>query len=133
MIEHDASGNGHGERIEVVLATDGRGAFMAHVAIRSLLESLKSRLPVRITVLVSEISEEQCAILRGAAAGFDFATVQILSAAEVMEPYRDVLGQEWVLRGRWPMAVWARCFVDVLMPRCNRKPSLHRHRRLCGR
>ncbi len=102
-------------RLEVVFATDGRGVKFAHVAIVSLLRATSPHVPIRISVLVSNATKDETDVLVGAAAHYPNADVNIVESTGAIERHKDVLCQEKLLQ-RWPMAVWARCFVDVLLP-----------------
>ena len=104
-----------GTRRDIVLSTNGRGLMMAHIAIATLLESANPRHRMRVSVLVEDVSPEQCDVLRGTANGYPFAEVRVIDALPAMVPYRDVLAPT-VRQTRWPLVVWARCFVDVLLP-----------------
>ena len=101
-----------GTRRDIVLSTNGRGLMMAHIAIATLLESANPRHRMRVSVLVEDVSPEQCDVLRGTANGYPFAEVRVIDALPAMVPYRDVLAPT-VRQTRWPLVVWARAFVEI--------------------
>lgn len=99
-------------RNEVVLATDAKGAFMAHVAIVSLLRAVKSRRPTRINLFTSGFGDEERAKIQRSVDEYDFAQIRFIDAIPAMNPYMDMLEK---LRGNFSVMTWARCFIDKLL------------------
>jgi lipopolysaccharide biosynthesis glycosyltransferase len=104
--------------IDVMLATDGRGMFMAHITIASLLASAKGDRPIRINLLVDGFTDEMKAVIRREVDKYPFAEIRFVEVAEVLQPHIETLrnGMKTCGVGSAVLMTWARCFCDVLLP-----------------
>lgn len=103
------------DRIEIMLATDARGLFMAHITIVSLLESAKGDRKLRINLLVDGFDDSMRSVIRNEVDKFDFAEVRFIEVKDVMRPHEEFLRKR-IFGGMWAMMTWARCFCDRLLP-----------------
>ena len=104
-------------KIETMLATDGRGMFMAHITIASLLASAKGDRPIRINLLVDGFTDEMKDVIRREVDKYPFASIRFVEANEILTPYLDTLNRCMIgAFGAFSIMTWVRCFCDVLLP-----------------
>lgn len=105
-------------QIEVLLGTDGRGMFMAHITIASLLNAAKGDRKIRINLMIDGFDEAMKEAIRGEVAKHPFASVRFIEVAEVLGPYIETLKacMGGCAIGSGALMTWGRCFCDVLLP-----------------
>lgn len=103
----------------VLYASDDRGYSQLAVAMHSLLSHADSGRELEVSVFTGcgALSEEHRQSLRGLAAKFPFARLDVIDVDLWLEPHRDTFAKSGT---HWGMMIWARCLVGEIFAGENR-------------